>query len=152
MIEVSQFPSIMFLNKLHYINDFTNIITFVHWGHLFFHFLLLPDVKIWKDIAVCSQNTMWNFTRKNWLISFNFIFVKGHFTCKYVEFRIVDGAITFVKYILTASKKSKISLFMKFAQFEEWMLWNILWRFQIRSRLVLFCFCFVQLMAYTLVL
>ena len=37
--------------------------TFVSCGHLK-KFLLLPDLKIWKNIAICSLNTVWKFYEK----------------------------------------------------------------------------------------
>ena len=53
-----------------------------------------------------------------------------------MEIGIIEGAITLIsiiKHILTSSKKLPI-YFMKFAQFEEWMFWYILKRFQIREQ------------------
>ena len=47
-----------------------------------------------------------------------------------MESGIIEGAITSIlehyKHILTPSKKLPIYVFMKFAQFEEWMLLYIL--------------------------
>ena len=45
-----------------------------------------------------------------------------------MESGIIEAAVTLsiIKHILTSSKKLPIYFFMKFAQFEEWMLWYIL--------------------------
>ena len=49
---------------------------------IFFFFLLLPDLKIWWNIAIFSPNTVWKFhEEKNGRFLFNSLFVKGHFTC-----------------------------------------------------------------------
>ena len=60
------------------------------------------------------------------------LFVNGHFTCKStMKIGILEGVIN---HLLTASKKSTIYFFIKFAQFKEWMLWYILWSFQNREQ------------------
>ena len=55
-----------------------------------------------------------------------------------MEIGLIEGAIALIlkqyKMHLTSSKKSTIYFFMKFAQFEEWMLLHILWRFQITEQ------------------
>ena len=40
--------------------------------------------------------------------------------------RVRSPLLSIIKHILTSSKKLPIYFFMKFAQFEEWMLWYIL--------------------------
>ena len=74
-----------------------------------------------------------------------------------MEIGIIEGVIALhlniIKHILTSSKKSTIYFFMKFAQFEEWMLWYILWKFQIREQCSFFFFFFFFLnMSYATVL
>ena len=50
-----------------------------NWGH-WLCFFLLPDLKIWKDVAICSQVPCEIFIKnKKWSISFYFTFCKGLF-------------------------------------------------------------------------
>ena len=62
------------------ITQTSHTLTNVYRTHLcrlrtFDFFLLLPDLKIWWDIAICSPNTMWKFhKKKKRLISFYFTF------------------------------------------------------------------------------
>ena len=54
-----------------------------------------------------------------------------------MEIGIIEGAtalyLSIIKHILTSNKKSTTYFFMKFTEFEEWMVWYILWRFQIKA-------------------
>ena len=56
-----------------------------------------------------------------------------------MEIAIIEGVVaSILNYKATFSKKSTIYFLMKFAQFEEWMIWYILLRFQIREKSVFF--------------
>ena len=82
--------------------------TFVNRGHLEI-FLLLPDSKIWQDVAICSKCHVRILRDKKWLISFSFTF------CKMGILHEVYGDcpnrgcynlnISLVKHILTSRKK-----------------------------------------------
>ena len=56
----------------------------------------------------------------------------GHITCNSMEIGIIEGAIPLIHFDLQ-QKINQINFFMKL-QFEEKMLWYILWEFQIREQ------------------
>ena len=54
---------------------------------------------------------MWKFQdKKNWSISFKFIFVKGYFTCKFMEMGFKEGAIALILEPEEEVDKAQLSL------------------------------------------
>ena len=84
-------------------------------------------------------NAVLKFHEKKWLIFFYFTFWKGYFTCKVTETGRIRGAITSNTYLALSSTfwpvaKNRHFVSIKFVQFKEWMVWHILYKFQITEK------------------